>query len=93
MFAQGGMTPLEAIRAATLDGACYLGLDGDIGSIENGKLADLVILERNPLEGIRNTERIRAVMLNGRVYDAQTLNRLGPEQKEREPYFWEATHE
>ncbi len=89
MFCQGGMSPMEAMRASTLDAAFYLGLDGDIGSIEPSKLADLVILEDNPLDDIRNTEHIRLVLLNGRVYDARTLNRLGADPREREPYFWE----
>ena len=53
MLQQGGMTPMEALRAATIDGARYLGLDGEIGSLENGKLADLIVLDRNPLENIR----------------------------------------
>ena len=58
MLQQGGMTPMESLRAATIAGARYLGLDGDIGSLEKGKLADLIVLDRNPLENIRNSESI-----------------------------------
>ena len=71
MFEQGGFTPFEALRAGTLDGARYLGLDRDLGSIEPGKLADLVIFEQNPLENIRNTNTIRYVMKNGELYDGE----------------------
>ena len=74
MLQQGGMTPMEALRAATIDGARYLGLDGELGSLEKGKLADLIVLDRNPLENIRNSESLGMVMLNGRLYDAKTLN-------------------
>jgi len=89
MFEQGGMTELEALRAATWNGAVYLGMDHDIGSLEPGKLADLVVLEGNPLENIRESETAELVILNGRVYDARTLNELYPEQKERQPFYWE----
>jgi imidazolonepropionase-like amidohydrolase len=89
MLQQGGMTNLEALRAATLDGARYLGMDGDLGSIEKGKLADLVVLDRNPLENIRNSESIHMVVLNGRVMDAKTLNETGPEGRKRLPFWFE----
>ncbi len=88
-FVQGGMTPLQAIRAATLDGAYYLGMDGDLGSLEPGKLADLIVLEANPLEDIRNTDHIRFVMLNGRLYDASTMDEIAPTPREREPFWFE----
>ncbi len=58
MLQQGGMTPMESLRAATIAGARYLGLDRDIGSLEKGKLADLIVLDRNPLENIRYSESI-----------------------------------
>jgi imidazolonepropionase-like amidohydrolase len=89
MLQQGGMTNLEALRAATIDGARYLGFDGDIGSIETGKLADLLVLDRSPLENIRHTEFINMVMLNGRLYDAKTLNELGSRPRTRQPFWWE----
>lgn len=77
MFAQGGMTPLQALRAGTLSGAEYLGMDKDIGSLEPGKLADLLVLDANPLENIRNTTSIRYTIANGRVFEAMTMNELG----------------
>jgi imidazolonepropionase-like amidohydrolase/Tol biopolymer transport system component len=89
MLQQGGMTPMEALRAATIDGARYLGLDADLGSVEKGKLADLVVLDRNPLENIRHSESIHLVVLNGRVYDAKTLNEIGNHPRERMKFWWE----
>jgi len=89
MLAQGGMTALEALRAGTLHGAAYLGLDGDLGSIRQGKLADLVILGANPLENIRHSERVEQVMLGGRLYDARTLNEIGNRPRERPRLWWE----
>ena len=89
MLQQGGMTNMEALRAGTIDGARYIGMDADIGSIEKGKLADLVVLDRNPLDNIRNSESVNLIVLNGRVYDAKTLNEVGNHPRPRKPFWWE----
>ena len=89
MLAQGGMPPLEALRAATIGGARYLGLDKDLGSLEPGKLADLIVLDRNPLENIRDSESVRLVMLNGRLYDAATLDEIGTRERKRPAFPWQ----
>lgn len=88
-FARGGMTPLEALKTATVNPARQLGMDADIGSIAPGKLADMVILRANPLENIRNSDEIDRVMLNGRLYDAATLNETVTGDRRRAPYYWE----
>ncbi len=89
MFVQGGMTPHEALRSATLAGAQYLGLDKDIGSLEPGKLADLVVLEQNPLEDIRRTEHVRYTMVNGRLYESDTMDETGNRPSKRPKFFFE----
>ena len=89
MLVQGGMTPLEAFRAATLNGASYLGMDGDIGSIEAGKLADLIVVEGNPLEDIRDSERLKYTMINGRLFDSRTLEEIGNHPRRRAKFYFE----
>lgn len=88
MFVQGGFTPWEALRAATASPAYSLGLD-DVGSLEVGKLADLVILDGDPLADIEQAEWVHATMVNGRLFEAATMNQAWPEATEREPFFWE----
>jgi imidazolonepropionase-like amidohydrolase/Tol biopolymer transport system component len=89
-FVRGGMTPVEALKAGTITSAQSLGMAKDIGSIEVGKLADLVILTDDPSADIANSDNIEQVMLGGRQYDAKTLNEVGTGTATRQPYWWEA---
>ncbi|WP_301750307.1 amidohydrolase family protein [uncultured Erythrobacter sp.] len=89
-FVRGGMTPVEALKAGTITSAQSLGMAKDIGSIEVGKLADLVILTDDPSADIANSDNIEQVMLGGRLYDAKTLNEVGTGTATRQPYWWEA---
>ncbi|SHE87126.1 amidohydrolase family protein [Pedobacter caeni] len=89
MLVQGGMTPLQAIRSATLNGAAYLGMDKEIGSLETGKLADLIIMDANPLNDIRNSEKIKYVVINGRIYDSLSMNEIGSREKLRGKLWFE----
>ena len=86
---RGGATPIQALRAATIDPAIHLGFDADLGSIETGKLADLVILEGDILADIENSDEIDMIMLNGRLYDAETMNETVTGDRVRGAYFWE----
>jgi len=85
----GGMTNHEVLRSATLYGAQAIGYDQDLGSIEPGKLADLLVLNKDPLENIRNTNTIRFVMKGGDMWEGDTLNQVWPtEKKLAEPWWW-----
>jgi len=76
LLVEAGLTPPEALRTATINPARVLGLADSLGSVEVGKLADLVLLDADPLADIRNTQRIRAVIADGRLYRRADLDRL-----------------
>lgn len=86
--ASGDMSNIDAIKVATILGAEALGLDNELGSIESGKLADLVIMDKNPLENIRNTNTITHVVKNGRVYDGNTLDEILPTPRKLDVSSW-----
>lgn len=89
MFHQGGMTEMEALRTATINGADYIGIAEHLGSLEAGKLADIIVIDGNPLEDIYQTENVVYTMVNGRLYDSATMNELGNHPRERLPFWWE----
>ncbi len=88
-LAMGGLSPLEALRAATLSGAERLGLDQDLGSLETGKIADFVVLNGNPLDDIQRTTDILYVMHNGELFEGETLDQIWPERREFGEFYWE----
>jgi Tol biopolymer transport system component len=87
-LASGGASNLDVLRSATLRGAEAMGFAQDLGSIEPGKLADLVVLNKNPLDDIRNTNTIQYVMKNGELFEGDTLNQIYPQQKPLPPLWW-----
>lgn len=87
-MASSALGNLGALRLGSLGGARFLGAEQDLGSIEAGKLADLMVLNSNPLENIRNTLDMRYVMKGGVLYDADTLDEVWPEKKAFGPYYW-----
>ena len=91
MLVQGGMSPHRALMSGTRDGAVYLGLDGDLGTLEAGKLADLMVVSGNPLDDIRTSDQVRYTVLGGRVYDADRMAEQWPEQRERPALYWQTT--
>ncbi len=89
MLQQGGLSNHEALKAATINGADYIGAADEIGSLEKGKLADLIIMDKNPLEDIKNSNSVIYTMVNGRLYDISTMNEIGNYEKERTKFYFE----
>ncbi len=89
MLQQGGMSNLEALKAATINGAEYIGVGDEIGSLVEGKLADLIVLDKNPLDNIQNTNSVTHTMVNGRLYDISTMNEIGNYDKKRSKFYFE----
>jgi imidazolonepropionase-like amidohydrolase/Tol biopolymer transport system component len=89
MLNQGGFTPWEALRAATHDPSVALGMRDDLGSIEVGKLADIVIMDGEVLNNIRRSEMITHTMINGRLYDVSNMSEIGSGNSTIEPLFFE----
>lgn len=90
MLAEGGMTNHQALKCATINGAKYLGMDSEIGSLKVGKLADLIICDKNPLENIKNSETVRYTMVNGRLFDCDTMNEITSKgEKKRGKFYFE----
>ncbi|MEP7001558.1 MAG: amidohydrolase family protein, partial [bacterium] len=83
-----GMTPMDALKVATILGANALGLGKDIGSLEVGKMADLLVFDKNPLDDLRNSIGIKYVMKNGRMYDATNLDEVYPRKVKGAPFPW-----
>lgn len=88
-YASGGASPMEVLRAATINSSEVIGRSQELGSLEAGKFADLLILDKNPLDDIQHTQSISSVMKNGRLYEAATLNEIWPRQKPlANQWFW-----
>ena len=85
---QGGMNNHDALRCATLFGAEYLGIDHLLGSLEPGKLADLVVLDRDPLADITNSNSVLFVMKNGEMFEGDTMNQVWPQESPRPVFYW-----
>jgi imidazolonepropionase-like amidohydrolase len=89
MFAQGGMSPLEALKTATINPAKTFGMDHQLGTIEVGKLADLIVIDGNPLADIRVSDKVVYTMVNGRLFDAASMNEIGLRERKRAPFEFE----
>jgi len=88
-YAMGGMKNHDILRTATIMGAEAIGYGQELGSLETGKMADLIVLDKNPLDDIRNTNTIQYVMKNGEMFEGDTLNQVYPQNKKLpEPWWW-----
>ncbi|MDP5106551.1 MAG: amidohydrolase family protein [Polaribacter sp.] len=89
MLQQGGMSNHDALKAATINGADYLGISDELGSLEKGKLADLIVMDKNPLENIQHSNSVIYTMVNGRLYDVDSMNEVGNYDTKRSKFYFE----
>ncbi|WP_445778107.1 amidohydrolase family protein [Shewanella sp.] len=89
MFAQGGMSNMDVLKTATINPATTFGMDHQLGSIKVGKLADLIVIDGNPLADIRSTDKVTYTMINGKLFDSETMNQLNGDKHKRKPFFFE----
>ncbi|MDO6679003.1 amidohydrolase family protein [Shewanella sp. 4_MG-2023] len=89
MFAQGGMSKMDVLKTATINPATTFGMDHQIGSIKAGKLADIIVIDGDPLTDIRVTDKVSYTMVNGKLFDSETMNQLNGEEVSRKPFFFE----
>ena len=89
MLTQGGMSNFNALRAATIDGADYIGLSSQIGSLEAGKRADLVVLNSNPLDDIKHSTDVSMVMVNGRLFNGEDMAEIGGKERAAPTFYWQ----
>lgn len=89
MMAQGGMTPLQALKTATISPAQTLGLDDQLGSIKVGKLADLIVINGDVSQDIQQSDKVVYTMVNGRLYNADTMNEIGHYDNKRAKFYFE----
>ena len=89
MMAQGGMSPLDALRTATMSPAKTLGLDSQIGSLKAGKLADILVIDGDVSQDIRLSDKVVYTMVNGRLYNAETMNEVGNYDNKRKKFYFE----
>jgi len=88
LMATGGMPLHDVLRVGTIFGATSIGLDKELGSVEAGKLADLIVLDGNPLQDITNVKRVRYVMRNGQLFQSETLDEIWPKQQKLGRPWW-----
>ncbi len=89
MLSQGGMSNYQALKCATVNGAVLLGMEKQLGTLQVGKLADMIIIDGNPMEDIRKSENVVYTMVNGRLFDTETMNEVGNTDKKRTKFYWE----
>ncbi|ABI69872.1 amidohydrolase family protein [Shewanella frigidimarina] len=89
MFAQGGMSNMEVLKTATINPAVTFGMDHQLGSIKVGKLADLIVIDGDPLADIRTTDKVTYTMVNGKLFNSETMNQLNGDKHKRKPFFFE----